>query len=119
MASDSGARAVNGNYGSMHSYGSADQQPSSHEHGSGVGGPVSRFGGAEAPHAQNPSTGTSAAAAEGSSSVPKDEVGWYFVEQYYTTLSKNPEKLHLFYNKRSQFVSGVEAEKVSVSVGQR
>lgn len=95
MASDSGARAVNGNYGSMHSYGSADQQPSSHEHGSGVGGPVSRFGGAEAPHAQNPSTGTSAAAAEGSSSVPKDEVGWYFVEQYYTTLSKNPEKLHV------------------------
>lgn len=26
---------------------------------------------------------------------PKDEVGWYFVEQYYTTLSKNPEKLHV------------------------
>src|SRR3569833_1978485 len=25
----------------------------------------------------------------------KDEVGWYFVEQYYTTLSKNPEKLHV------------------------
>lgn len=27
--------------------------------------------------------------------LPKDEVGWYFVEQYYTTLSKNPEKLHV------------------------
>ena len=27
--------------------------------------------------------------------------------------------LQLFYSKRSQFVSGVEAEKVSVSVGQR
>ena len=25
----------------------------------------------------------------------------------------------MFYNKRSQFVSGVEAEKVDVSVGQR
>ncbi|KAI4192013.1 MAG: hypothetical protein LQ348_003302 [Seirophora lacunosa] len=119
MASESGARAVNGNYASMSSYGSADQQSSSHEHGAGVGGPVSRSGGAEAPNALNPSTGTTAAPAEGSSSVPKDEVGWYFVEQYYTTLSKNPEKLHLFYNKRSQFVSGVEAEKVSVSVGQR
>lgn len=25
----------------------------------------------------------------------KDEVGWYFVEQYYTTMSKSPEKLHV------------------------
>jgi len=31
------------------------------------------------------------------SEVPKDEVGWYFVEQYYTTLSKNPEKLCVCY----------------------
>ena len=73
------------------------------------------------------------------SEVPKDEVGWYFVEQYYTTLSKNPEKLHvrhvvvqtlrrfgtdsrtvqLFYNKTSQFVSGLETEKSSVCVGQK
>ena len=29
------------------------------------------------------------------------------------------DSLKLFYAKRSQFVSGVEAEKVSVSVGQR
>lgn len=28
--------------------------------------------------------------------TPKDsEVGWFFVEQYYTTLSKSPEKLHV------------------------
>ncbi|KAE8440987.1 hypothetical protein EG329_006124 [Mollisiaceae sp. DMI_Dod_QoI] len=49
--------------------------------------------------------------------LSKDEVGWYFVEQYYTTLSKSPEKLHLFYGKRSQFVSGQEAEISAVSVG--
>lgn len=30
-----------------------------------------------------------------SSNLSKDEVGWYFVEQYYTTLSKTPEKLHV------------------------
>lgn len=30
-----------------------------------------------------------------SSNLSKDEVGWYFVEQYYTTLSKSPEKLHV------------------------
>ncbi|KAK5715648.1 hypothetical protein LTR15_010294 [Elasticomyces elasticus] len=51
--------------------------------------------------------------------IPKDEVGWYFVEQYYTTLSRSPEKLYLFYNKRSQFVSGQETDKVPVCVGQR
>lgn len=33
------------------------------------------------------------AAANGN--IPKDEVGWYFVEQYYTTLSKTPEKLYV------------------------
>lgn len=27
--------------------------------------------------------------------VPKDEVGWYFVEQYYTNLSRCPDKLHV------------------------
>ena len=30
-----------------------------------------------------------------STDLSKDEVGWYFVEQYYTTLSKHPEKLHV------------------------
>ena len=33
----------------------------------------------------------SAAAAE----IPKDEVGWYFVEQYYTTLSRSPDRLYV------------------------
>lgn len=27
--------------------------------------------------------------------LAKDEVGWYFVEQYYTTLGKSPEKIHV------------------------
>ncbi|GAM82592.1 hypothetical protein ANO11243_005740 [Dothideomycetidae sp. 11243] len=53
------------------------------------------------------------------SEIPKDEVGWYFVEQYYTTLSRSPEKLYLFYNKRSQFVLGDETDKVAVCVGQK
>ncbi|KAL9061486.1 MAG: hypothetical protein Q9162_000017 [Coniocarpon cinnabarinum] len=51
--------------------------------------------------------------------LSKDEVGWYFVEQYYTTMSKSPEKLYLFYNKRSQFVSGSETERLDVCVGQK
>ncbi|PHH76145.1 hypothetical protein CDD80_1777 [Ophiocordyceps camponoti-rufipedis] len=62
---------------------------------------------------------TSAASASGNSNLSKDEVGWFFVEQYYTTLSKSPEKLHLFYGKRSQFVQGLEAEVANVSVGRQ
>lgn len=38
------------------------------------------------------------------SEIPKDEVGWYFVEQYYTTLSKSPERL---------YVSGLQPMAVS------
>ncbi|KAL8999502.1 MAG: hypothetical protein Q9169_001707 [Polycauliona sp. 2 TL-2023] len=107
MASDLASKTVNGNYGSQTSYLSGEQQ-SSQDFESTAGGRHPNTQGAQA---SNVPTNSSAASAEGSSSVPKDEVGWYFVEQYYTTLSKSPEKLHLFYNKRSQFVSGVEAEK--------
>jgi hypothetical protein len=39
-------------------------------------------------------TGTSNSSAD----LSKDEIGWYFVEQYYTTLSRNPEKLHVSYS---------------------
>ncbi|KAJ5745578.1 hypothetical protein N7520_010760 [Penicillium odoratum] len=49
--------------------------------------------------------------------ITKDEVGWFFVEQYYTTMSRNPEKLPLFYSRRSQLVFGTEAESVPVAVG--
>ncbi|KAF2022046.1 hypothetical protein BU24DRAFT_36404 [Aaosphaeria arxii CBS 175.79] len=62
---------------------------------------------------QAPSSGAS------TSEIPKEEVAWYFVEQYYTTLSKSPDRLYLFYNKRSQFVSGTEEDKVQVCIGQK
>lgn len=54
-----------------------------------------------------------------SSKQNPQEVGWYFVEQYYTTLSKQPDRIHLFYNKPSQLVTGIEAEKVLPAVGQK
>ncbi|KAI8963508.1 hypothetical protein F5Y11DRAFT_319460 [Daldinia sp. FL1419] len=60
-----------------------------------------------------------AATTNSNNNLGKDEVAWFFVEQYYTTLSKNPEKLHLFYGKRSQFVYGQEAEVANVSVGRQ
>ncbi|KAJ3572743.1 hypothetical protein NPX13_g4945 [Xylaria arbuscula] len=71
-----------------------------------------------------PSSGAPVAAPPASDSSPsanlgKDEVAWFFVEQYYTTLSKTPEKLHLFYGKRSQFVYGQEGQSANVSVGRQ
>lgn len=47
---------------------------------------------------QYPATSGANDASSGNASgndLSKDEVGWYFVEQYYTTLSKSPEKLHV------------------------
>ncbi|KAK3295678.1 uncharacterized protein B0H64DRAFT_151623 [Chaetomium fimeti] len=51
--------------------------------------------------------------------LPKDEVGWYFVEQYYTTMSRSPGRLHLYYGKKAQFVCGREAQVVNVSFGRQ
>jgi hypothetical protein len=42
--------------------------------------------------AQQPPSSTATSTTE---QIPKDEVGWYFVEQYYTTLSRSPEKLYV------------------------
>ncbi|KAI1659607.1 hypothetical protein F4813DRAFT_387714 [Daldinia decipiens] len=75
------------------------------------GGPTATASGGVVPSADQTSTTSS------NNNLGKDEVAWFFVEQYYTTLSKNPEKLHLFYSKRSQFVYGLEAEIANVSVG--
>jgi hypothetical protein len=50
---------------------------------------------------QYPATSGPAESSTGSASgndLSKDEVGWYFVEQYYTTLSKSPEKLHVSFS---------------------
>lgn len=44
-------------------------------------------------------TDTVSGGASGNTELSKDEVGWYFVEQYYTTLSKSPEKLHVRLSK--------------------
>jgi hypothetical protein len=45
--------------------------------------------------ATNTAAETASGNANGSAELSKDEIGWYFVEQYYTTLSKSPEKLHV------------------------
>lgn len=69
-------------------------------------------------HTASMSQSTTASAAAAQKADPQ-EIGWYFVEQYYTTLSKSPERIHLFYKKKSQLVTGVEAEKVIPAVGEK
>ncbi|CAN9148714.1 unnamed protein product [Alternaria alternata] len=100
MASTESSGPVNGNYA-----------PQQYENSYSTG--ASNFTPSQQPTASQPAQ--QAAASE----IPKDEVGWYFVEQYYTTLSKSPDRLYLFYNKRSQYVSGVEEDKVNVCLGQK
>ncbi|QIW96937.1 hypothetical protein AMS68_002455 [Peltaster fructicola] len=104
MAAEAPSMPVNGNYG---------------HHGYGVEQAHNPYA-AQQNFNQGSQSSAAASATNGQNAdIPKDEVGWYFVEQYYTTLSKNPEHLYLYYNKRSQFVSGDETAKVQVCVGQR
>jgi hypothetical protein len=57
--------------------------------------------------------------ARSTNDIDPAEICWYFVEQYYTMWSKSPERTHLFYSKKSQLVTGVEAEKVIPAVGEK
>ncbi|ORY08691.1 hypothetical protein BCR34DRAFT_389134 [Clohesyomyces aquaticus] len=113
MATTESSVPINGNYAQQgydpmaNSYAAANNN-NNNNNNSTAGYSTSQ----QAPSSQ-PSGGAS------TSEIPKDEVGWYFVEQYYTTLSKSPEKLFLFYNKRSQFVSGTEEDKIQVCIGQK
>ncbi|KAK4692201.1 hypothetical protein P7C71_g4954, partial [Lecanoromycetidae sp. Uapishka_2] len=84
-------KTVNGNYGVHQSYGQAESYVPSQ--GSAVS---SNAATAVVPTEEGPGArAVTPAEGTGASKPPsKDEVGWYFVESYYTTLSKNPETLH-------------------------
>ncbi|EPY53723.1 ubiquitin protease cofactor [Schizosaccharomyces cryophilus OY26] len=51
--------------------------------------------------------------------VGKDEIGWMFVQEYYTYLNKEPHRLHCFYTKKSTLVHGEEGEAISLCHGQQ
>lgn len=87
MATEPISKSVNGTGGLHQHYGLPEQSSQNSITGStGDENAVLQDSG-ETPH-----PGTSGGANGG---ISKDEVGWYFVEQYYTTLSKNPDKLHV------------------------
>ena len=84
MATDQPAMSVNGNFmaAQPQDYGMSDQTVTT----------------TVIPTSSDPSIAgvqNSGGGAAGNTDIPKDEVGWYFVEQYYTTMSKNPEKLYV------------------------
>jgi len=84
MATDISSTPVNG-YGP---HGGYDQNPG---FGAANMNTQSNYNSASTPSA----SGAPAASAGSTTDIPKDEVGWYFVEQYYTTLSRSPEKLYV------------------------
>lgn len=110
MATAESTSTVNGNYGSQAYEAMANNYAASNANN------ANSYGATQQPSSTSAST---PANTSGTNEIPKDEVGWYFVEQYYTTLSRSPEKLYLFYNKRSQFVSGTEEDKIPVCIGQK
>ena len=90
MASESTPATVNGNYGYKDSYGTTENSLPL------AGNSVNTTNGASSGQSSTAATSNETSTApDTNGSVSKDEVGWYFVEQYYTTLSRNPEKLHV------------------------
>lgn len=83
MAAETTAMAVNGDYGGTNgqNYDVAEHNYELHS--------------ANHSMSVNEYDTTNAASASGNSDISKEEVGWYFVEQYYTTLSKSPHKLYV------------------------
>ena len=50
---------------------------------------------------------------------PADSVGSQFAHEYYTFLSKEPSRLHLFYNKNSVLSHGYQGKDVDVCQGKQ
>lgn len=87
MATEQPSMPVNGHYAphQAQGYGVAEQNYAAHNANNSTSA-AAGYG------ASGPSSGNNNSS-NGASDIPKEEVGWYFVEQYYTTLSRSPEKL--------------------------
>ena len=93
MAADASTLPVNGNYHAQHGI---DPNASLHNPGDNSSLPVNGDSSTSAATTSAPAAPAEApSSSEGNGAVPKGEVGWYFVDQYYTTMSKSPEKLHV------------------------
>ena len=93
MATDS--KTVNGNSGAQYPYGQAESFVPSQGLNASNGNTPLGISSEDAAATTAPTSSEPAGAGEASKAPSKDEVGWYFVESYYTTLSKNPETLYV------------------------
>ncbi|KAK9761767.1 hypothetical protein K7432_013095 [Basidiobolus ranarum] len=64
-------------------------------------------------------TTNSADASNTPQKIESYEVGWMFVQEYYTFLNKDSSRLHCFYNKKSTMIHGTEGEQVKPYHGQQ
>ncbi len=97
MAADTQPETVNGNYVAHPPYGHAPSFQTSQSSNASTGTAVASAFPNEAQVASAVTPSESNGAAEGGKTPSKDEVGWYFVESYYTTMSKNPDTLYVRY----------------------
>ncbi|KAK9469633.1 hypothetical protein V1512DRAFT_14239 [Lipomyces arxii] len=51
--------------------------------------------------------------------ISQEEVGWLFVQSYYTYMNKDPTRLHQFYTRRSIMCHGNEGDVVKPLIGQQ
>ena len=93
MATDS--KTVNGNYGAQYPYGQPESFVPPQSLNASNGNTPAAIPGDDGITTSAASSSEPAGAGEASKAPSKDEVGWYFVESYYTTLSKNPETLYV------------------------
>lgn len=97
MAADTQPTAVNGNHGAHQLYGQAESFQTSQSSNASTGTAVASAFPNEALVASAVTPSESTGATEGGKTPSKDEVGWYFVESYYTTMGKNPDTLYVRY----------------------
>lgn len=97
MATEQATLPVNGNYATQdaHHSGASDEHTNqdSRVDATSAAGPVPDNFGSQ--NANVPSSAGTASGDDTHSDVPKHEVGWYFVKQYYTNLSRSPDKWHV------------------------
>ncbi|KAJ2747048.1 hypothetical protein GGI20_000852 [Coemansia sp. BCRC 34301] len=51
--------------------------------------------------------------------VVVQEIGWLFAEEYYTVMNGEPERLHMFYGRKSTCIHGTEGQTVDQINGQQ
>ena len=104
MATDSTPAPVNGTYASSQSQNYvANEQPYLNNASTISSTNATAYGNNH--QSDNPNS-TEKNGSGGTSDIPKAEVGWYFVERYYTTLSRSPEKLHVRSSSNSMVYVG-------------